>query len=229
MFDNYFNLQKPEYNNEDLNDLLFKQLIVESFLDNEERFDNILSKLNNDNVSLFEKFTIYPEYAASGSNNEIIVERSGSDYNSFLNASVYFIKNEKYIIKLINNIKKEELDYTTKKTNVILNQENMTSFIMGLLDNNFENSLKKIIENKLLTEKEIKLKLILPENIYYYNNRKIKFHSLEVDFLSKHIHELKITKRNSHQLNQIYKDVLDKVDTKQYENIIESTNKLDFS
>lgn len=220
MLDHYFNLQRPQHNNEDLNNLLFKQLITDAFTNNEESFDKILFNLTRKNISLFETFTMYPQYTAYQDGNDILVERGESDYNSFIAASVNFIKEEKYILKLINNLKKEDVDK---------NQEAMTVLILGLLDNNFKNSISKIIENDLLTEKEIKLKLILPENTYYFAQRKINFHTFETEFLSKHIHELNITKRNAGRVDDIYKDVLKNVNSEQYKSISECINKVDFS
>lgn len=220
MLDNYFNLQAPQHNDEDLHNLLFKQLITDAFVDNEESFDRILIKLMNKGVSLFDTFTMYPQYAGSHDGNDISIERSESDYNSFIAASINFIKDEKYIVKIIKHIKKPEIEK---------NQEAMTVLIIGLLDNNFKNALSTIINNDLLSEKEIKLKLILPENSYHYHHRKINFHKFETDFLSKHIHELNVTKRNAHKLNEIYSHVLNNVNSEQYKSISECINKVDFS
>lgn len=220
MLDNYFNLQAPQHNDEDLHNLLFKKLITDAFINNEIDFDKTLESLKEKNISLFGTFTIYPQYSAYQDGNDIIVERNESDYNSFIAASINFIKEEKYFIKLIKGLTRDEVEK---------NQEPMTALITGLLDNNFKNALSTIINNDLLSEKEIKLKLILPENLYHYHQRKTNFHTFETDFLSKHIHELNITKRNSHKLNEIYSHVLKNVNSEQYKSISECINKVDFS
>lgn len=220
MLDNYFNLQPPEHNDEDLHNLLYKKLITDAFINNEVDFDKTLESLKEKNISLFGTFTIYPQYSAYQDGNDIMVERNESDYNSFIAASINFIKEEKYLIKLIKALTRDDVEK---------NQEPMTALIIGLLDNNFTNALSTIINNDLLSEKEIKLKLILPENSYHYHHRKINFHTFETDFLSKHIHELNITKRNSHKLNEIYSHVLKNVNSEQYKSISKCINKVDFS
>lgn len=220
MLDNYFNLQAPQHNDEDLHNLLFKQLIIEAFTNNEESFDKILFNLARKDISLFDTFTMYPEYSTDRDGNDINIERNSSDYGAFISASLSFIKDEKYIIKLINHIKKPEIEK---------NQEAMTVVILGLLDNNFKNALSTIIKNDLFTEKEIKLKLILPENPFYYHRRKLNFHTFETEFLSDHIHELKITNRNIHKVPDIFKHVLNHVNTQQYKNLASNINKIDFS
>lgn len=221
MFDNYFNLQEPIHNNEDLYGLLFKQLITEAFIDNENQFDKILDSLSGKNISMFETFTIYPNYAGSLDGNEVQIERNESDYNSFLAASTVFIKNEKYLSKLVKKLNKEEV-----KKNI----GEMTVFILSLLDNNYKDTFNLILKNELLTEKEIKLKLILPDNLYYYKYRKTNFHTLETEFLSENIHELKITKANQHIMANMFKDILNNCSHDQYKKLAENIRyKLDIS
>lgn len=221
MFDNYFKLQEPIHNNEDLYSLLFKQLITEAFIDNEEQFDKILNKLKEKNISLFETLTIHPNYSGSLDGTDIQIERDQSDYNSFLSASTAFIKNEKYISKLVNQLKKDEV-----KNNIA----EMTVFILNLLDNNYKNTFQLILNNELLSEKEIKLKLILPDNLYHYKYRKINFHTLETEFLSENIHELKITKANQHVMANMFRDILKNTSHEQYKKIANNIRtKLDIS
>lgn len=221
MFDNYFKLQEPVHNNEDLYSLLFKQLITEAFIDNEEQFDKILNKLKEKNISLFETLTIHPNYSGSLDGTDIQIERDQSDYNSFLSASTAFIRDEKYISKLVNTLQKDEV-----KKNIA----EMTVFILNLLDNNYKNTFQLILKNELLTEKEIKLKLILPDNLYHYKYRKINFHTLETEFLSENIHELKITKANQHVMANMFRDILKNTSSEQYKKISNNIrNKLDIS
>lgn len=221
MFENYFNLHEPTYNDEDLHNLLFKQLIIEAFVDNESQFDKILKKLIEKDVSLFDTLTIYPEYTGSVNNTDIQIERNDSDYGAFLSASPIFIKDEKYLLKLVNNLNREE---------VLMNNHSMTVFMLALIDNNYQNAFNKILENNLLTEKEIKLNLILPDNLYYYRHQKTKIYTLEIDFLSKHIHELKINKANVYSLNEIYQYVLSHANREQFKSITEIIQKkVDFS
>ena len=128
---------------------------------------------------------------------------------------------KKYISKLVNTLQKDEV-----KKNIA----EMTVFILNLLDNNYKNTFQLILKNELLTEKEIKLKLILPDNLYHYKYRKINFHTLETEFLSENIHELKITKANQHVMANMFRDILKNTSSEQYKKISNNIrNKLDIS
>lgn len=224
MFEKYIKIQEPKHNNDDLINLMFKQLIIESFTDNEEQFDKILKSFKEKDISLFNTFTIYPEYSGSLSNSDVEIERNDSDYGSFISACTYFIKSDKYLTKIVQQINRKEIEDDLYK------QEGMTSLIFSLLDNNYKNALNTIVSNDILNENEIKLKLILPENMYYFHQRKINIYTLEVDFLSEHIHELRISPRNRHKVADIYKYTLENSNSIQYKMLMNLlTHKVDYS
>lgn len=224
MFDTYFKLQDSQNNDDDLINLLFKQLIIEAFTDNEIPFNQILKSLKEKDISLFNSLTIYPQYTGFTNNNEVQIERGDSDYASFVSACAYFIKNEKYLIKIIQHLSKEILDGSDYQ------QDALTSFTISLLDNNQKSAFKEIITSELLSEKEIKLKLILPENLANYQYRKIHFHTLELEFLSDNLHDLKITKKNMHKVLEIYADTLANANSQQYKKLVNILlYKIDFS
>jgi hypothetical protein len=101
MFENYFNLEEKKLNIDDLGNLIFKQLIVYAFEDNEEKFDLNLSKLKSNNISFFNVFIIDSEYAGNvdGNGNDVFIEKIDSNYSSFIQACVLFIDDEKYLKK----------------------------------------------------------------------------------------------------------------------------------
>ena len=218
MFKNYINKNKPFSNDDDLTDIMLKQLIVEAFIDNEEIFDAILNNLKLKDINLLDGFTIYPEYTGSVNNNDLTIERNDADNHSFLGVSTQFIKNEKYLIKLIDSLKLE---------NINKNENKMTFFLISLLENGYENSINKIIKNKLLTEHEIKVKVIFPEDSFLQKKFLYK-HDLE--FLCNNIHHLKITKSNEYMFENVIKYALENSNEKQYKILIENiNNNLDYS
>jgi hypothetical protein len=77
-----------------------------------------------------------------------------------------------YLLKLIDVLTRKE---------VLNNEQDMSIFILGLLNNKYTQAFNKILENNLLTEKEIKLKLILHKQLTSYFSR-------QTNFLSKHIY-----------------------------------------
>lgn len=221
MFENYFNLEEKKLNIDDLGNLIFKQLIVYSFEDNEEKFDLNLSKLKSNNISLFNVFTIDSEYAGNvdGNGNDVFIEKIDSDYSSFIQACVLFIDDEKYLKKIVNHLNKEE---------VLKNMSDMTPFLLNLLDRNKKDTFFEIMKSGLLTEKEIKLDLISPNNAYYFVHRKEPFYKLEVEFLSNHFHELNISKSMENHMSKIVNFILENATIKQFKNFSESILKTDF-
>lgn len=221
MFENYFNLEEKKLNIDDLGNLIFKQLIVYAFEDNEEKFDLNLSKLKSNNISLFNVFTIDAEYAGNldGNGSDVFIEKIDSDYSSFIQACVLFIDDEKYLKKIVNHLNKEE---------VLKNMSDMTPFLLNLLDRNKKDAFFEIMKSGLLTEKEIKLDLISPNNAYYFVHRKEPFYKLEIEFLSNHFHELNISKSMQNYIDKIVAFILENANTKQFKNFSESVLKTDF-
>lgn len=215
MFKNFFDERINNKKDKDLNNIMFKQLIIESFKDNEIEFDKIMISFKNNNISLFDEFTINPDYKATlyqddFSNSVAIEKQEFSEYESFLAAAPRFIKNEKYLIKIVEN-----MDIQTKADN----KEQMVEFVIELFNNNHKKTVAKIIEKGIFSKKELKLELIL----YSKSNSKMSnAFTHEGDFISDNIEEIKISRKTYAKAFQIYNYVLLNSNITQYKKIKES-------
>lgn len=222
MFENYFKLQEQKLNTEDLANLIFKKMIVDAYEDNQQQFDYNLLKLKSYKISLFNTFTIDSEYSGSINSdidgNSVRIEKVDSDYSSFIQACGIFIDDEKYLIKIVKHLERDE---------VLKNMSDMTPFILNLLDRNKKETFFEIIKTNLLSEKEIKLNLILPERRYHFMNRESPFYKLEVDFLSENINELKVNKENERWFIEIVNHLLENMNNQQFKKFSNNVVKTD--